>query len=89
MPHRMISIIKSMGARNEKGEAGGSAGRRQAVQRRLPRARAAFYQDRRGMTSQLVSRFGTDVCLLLGVPSEARDALPRRQPLQGTAGVHL
>ena len=83
---RIISIIKAMDARNENGKAGGSAGEAQSGSAAAPaRPRRVLL----GLRIILGGEFGQDVCLLLGVPSEARDALPRRQPLQGTAGVHL
>ena len=75
-----------MGARNEKGKSGRKRGEAQSGSAAAPaRPRRVLL----GLRIILGGEFGQDVCLLLGVPSEARDALPRRQPRQGTAGAHL
>ena len=86
MPRRMIPIIKAMDTRNEKGESGWKRGEAQSGSAATPaRPRRVLS----GLRILLGGESGADVCLLLGVPSEARDALPRRQPRQGTAGAHL
>ena len=77
-----------MGARNENGKAGGSAGSCKAVQRRLPRAPRRFQGDRKFLR---VGATDGGKSLVLGgaVPRGARDAPVRRQPRRGTVGVPL
>ena len=76
--------------KQKNGKAGGGAGRRQAVQRHLPRVRAVFLPGKEIRSGSLQGgEFGTDVCLLLGVPSEARDALPRRSRGRAPQASHL
>ena len=82
----MIPIIKAMGGWNEKRKSGRKRGEAQSGSAAAPaRPRRVLS----GLRIILGGESGADVCLLLGVPSEARDALPRRQPRQGTAGAHL
>lgn len=77
-----------MGARNENGKAGGSAGSCKAVQRRLPRAPRRLLTDVEN-SSVGATDLGKRRVLAWGVPRGARDALARRLPRRGTVGVPL